>query len=160
MYPDGQNSDGADRGAARPAGTAVVARPERWQRLDASGRGALVSAPAGSGKTVLLRSWITESALQDRVAWIPVGRGEQDPQYFWLSVLDELRRTTPGRDLVRALTAAPDLDGWAIVERLLTDLSSLPERVWLVIDDLHELDTDQARRQLELLILRAPAALR
>jgi LuxR family transcriptional regulator, maltose regulon positive regulatory protein len=160
MNPDGHNSEGADRGAMRPARAAVVARPELWQRLDASGRVAAVSAPAGSGKTVLLRSWITESALQGRVAWIPVDRGEQDPQHFWLSVLDELRRTIPGRDLVRALTAAPDLDGWAIVERLLTDLSSLPERLWLVIDDLHELDSDQARRQLELLILRAPAALR
>ena len=61
---------------------------------------------------------------------------------------------------MRALTAAPDLDGWTVVERLLEDLASLEDRVWLVIDDLHELSSPEALRQLELLIMRAPPALR
>ena len=52
-----------------------------------------------------------------------------------------LRRTAPGSALVRELTAAPDLDGWAIVERLLKDLAPLDDRVWLVIDDVHDLDS-------------------
>ena len=120
----------------------------------------VVSAPAGSGKTVLLRSWIGAAGLAERAAWVPVGRDERDPQRLWLAVLDALRRTAPGPTLVRPLTAAPDLDGWAIVERLLTDLASLRDQLWLVIDDLHELDSDQARRQLELLVMRAPAELR
>ena len=72
---------------------------------------------------------------------------------------DALRRTAPGSGLVQQLTAAPDLDGWAIVERLLTDLAPLDKPAWLVIDDVHELGRD-ALRQLELLIMRAPAALR
>ena len=58
---------------------------------------------------------------------------------------------------MRPLTAAPDLDGWAVVERLLTDLAPLEDRVWLVIDDVHELRSAEALRQLELLIMRAPA---
>ena len=61
---------------------------------------------------------------------------------------------------MRELTAAPDLDGWAIVERLLKDLAPLDDRLWLVIDDVHELGSDQARRQLELLVMRAPPELR
>ena len=120
----------------------------------------VVSAPPGSGKTVLLRSWIGAAGLAERAAWVPVGRDERDPQRFWLSVLDALRQTAAGSALVRALTAAPDLDGWAIVERLLKDLAPLEDRLWLVVDDLHELDSDQARRQLELLVMRAPAELR
>jgi LuxR family maltose regulon positive regulatory protein len=120
----------------------------------------VVSAPAGSGKTVLLRSWISEAGLADRAAWVPVGRDDRDPQRFWLAVLDALRQTVPGSALVGALTAAPDLDGWAIVERLLKDLAPLEQRLCLVIDDLHELGSDQARRQLELLVMRAPAELR
>ncbi len=44
-----------------------------------------------------------------------------------------------------------------MVERVLTDLAPLGQPVWLVLDDLHELrDRDEARRQLELLVLRAP----
>ena len=62
-------------------------------------------------------------------AWVPAGRGERDPQRFWLSVLAALRQTAAGSALVRELTAAPDLDGWAITERLLADLAPLDDRV-------------------------------
>jgi LuxR family maltose regulon positive regulatory protein len=75
-------------------------------------------------------------------------------------VLGALRDTAAGSKLVRPLTAAPDLDGWAVVERLLTDLGGLEDRVWLVIDDVHELRSAEALRQLELLLMRAPAGLR
>jgi LuxR family maltose regulon positive regulatory protein len=109
---------------------------------------------------MLLRSWIDAAGLAERAAWVPVERDERDPQRFWLAVLDALRRTAPGSGLVRELTPAPDLDGWAIVERLLTDLAPLQGRLWLVIDDVHELGADRARRQLELLLLRAPPELR
>jgi len=101
-----------------------------------------------------LRSWISGPDLADSAAWVPAGRGERDPQQFWLSVLAALGQTVPGSALVRELTAAPDLDGWAITEQLLTDLAPLDDQVWLVIDDVHELGPD-ALRQLELLILRA-----
>jgi LuxR family transcriptional regulator, maltose regulon positive regulatory protein len=86
-------------------------------------------------------------------------RDECDPQQFWLSVLAALRETEAGAKLVRPLTAAPDLDGGAVVERLLTDIGGLGERVWLVIDDVHQLRSAEAQRQLELLIMRAPATL-
>jgi LuxR family transcriptional regulator, maltose regulon positive regulatory protein len=120
----------------------------------------MVLAPPGSGKTVLLRSWIDAAGLAERAAWVPVGRDERDPQRLWLSILGALRQTVPGSQLVRELTAAPDLDGWAMVERLLKDLAPLDEPLWLVIDDVHELGSDQARRQLELLLMRAPEELR
>jgi len=120
----------------------------------------VVSAPPGSGKTVLLRSWIGAAGLAERAAWVPVGRDELDPQRLWLAVLGALRQTVPGSALVRPLTAAPDLDGWAIVERLLTDLAPLQDQLWLVVDDVHELSSDEARRQLELLLMRAPQRLR
>jgi LuxR family transcriptional regulator, maltose regulon positive regulatory protein len=120
----------------------------------------VVSAPPGGGKTVLLRSWIAEAGLAESVAWVPAGGDERDPQPFWLSVLDALRQTTAGSALVRELTAAPDLDGWAIAERLLKDLVPLEDRIWLVIDDVHELGSGEARRQLELLVMRAAQELR
>jgi LuxR family maltose regulon positive regulatory protein len=117
----------------------------------------VVSAPAGSGKTVLLRSWISAEGLEERAAWTSAGRGERDPQRFWLSVLAALRQTTAGSALVRDLTAAPDLDGWVITERLLADLAPLDERVWVVVDDVHEVGPE-ALQQLELLIMRCSRA--
>src|SRR5690349_11217999 len=145
---------------ARPGAGGVVSRPGLFDRLAASARVTVVSAPPGSGKTVLLRSWIGTAGLGDSAAWVPVGPGERDPQRFWLSVLGALRRTSAGAGLVRAVTAAPDLDGWAIVERLLKDLAPLADRVWLVVDDVHELKSDEAQRQLEMEVMVAPDRLR
>ena len=146
--------------AVSPGAGGVVPRIGLFGRLEARARVTVVSAPAGSGKTVLLRSWIGEAGVADRAAWVPVGPDERDPQRFWASVLGALRGTAPGSGLVRELTAAPDLDGWAVVERLLKDLAPLAEPVWLVVDDVHLLGPDQALRQLELLMMRAPDALR
>jgi len=108
----------------------------------------------------LLRSWISQAGAAGSAAWVTVRRGERDPQQFWLSVLGALRQTAPGLVLVQPLTAAPDLDGWAIAERLLKDLAPLENRIYLVIDDLHELGPAEAQQQLELLMMRAPEELR
>ncbi len=140
--------------------TEPVFRRGLFTRLGAAARVTQISAPAGSGKTFLLRSWIGEAGLADRAAWVSVRGGERDPQRFWISVADALRDTAAGATLVRAVTAEPDLDGWAMVERLLADLDSLPDRIWLLIDDVHELDSSEALRQLELLVMRGPAELR
>ena len=152
-------ADAAVGGAAGPGAGGVVARPRLFGRLAARARVSVVSAPPGSGKTVLLRSWISQSGVAGSVAWVPAGRGERDPQRFWLLVLAALRATAAGTALVREVTAAPDLDGWALVERLLADLAPLDDQLWLVVDDAHELGPD-ALRQLELLIMRAPPGLR
>jgi LuxR family transcriptional regulator, maltose regulon positive regulatory protein len=155
-------AEGSDTVAGRVAGPGaggVVSRPGLFGRLGAA-RVTVVSAPPGSGKTVLLRSWISAAGLAERVAWVPVEREERDPQRFWLSAVDALRGTSAGSELVRALSPAPDLDGWAIVERLLKDLAALEDRLWLVIDDVHALGSAEALRQLELLVMRAPPELR
>ena len=149
-----------EAGAAAVVSGGVVCRPGLFGRLDGAARVVEVSAPAGSGKTVLLRSWIGESGLAGRAGWVAVQRGEGDPQRFWIAVADALRGTAAGSALVRPVTAAPDLDGWAVTEWLLKDLAGLEDRIWLVIDDVHELRSADTQRQLELLIMRAPAELR
>jgi LuxR family maltose regulon positive regulatory protein len=138
----------------------IVARRALFDLLAHAGRVTQVSAPAGSGKTSLLRSWIAEAGLAEHTAWVWVEPEERDSQRFWIALLDALRETTAGSALIRGLTPAPDLDGGAIVERLLEDLGSLEETIWLVIDDLHELRSDDALSQLELLLIRSPAQLR
>jgi LuxR family maltose regulon positive regulatory protein len=153
-------SGAADAPAVPAVRDGVVSRSGLFRRLAEARRVVQVSAPPGSGKTVLLRSWIAESGRAGCAAWVSVPGEERDPQQLWISVTGALRATVTGSALVRGLTAAPDLDGWLAVERLLEDLASLEDRVWLVIDDLHDLCSPEALRQLELLIMRAPPALR
>ena len=101
-----------------PAIRGLVPRRPLLERLSAAGPGdvVLVCAPAGSGKTVLLRSWIGAAGPADRVAWVSVERGERDAQRFWLSVIDALA----GADgAVERVEAAPAFGGDAVVEQLL-----------------------------------------
>jgi LuxR family maltose regulon positive regulatory protein len=145
-----------------PARAQWVRRWRLFERLSASPPGGvlLVCGPAGSGKTVLLRSWVEAEGLGERVAWVEVERGEQDAQRFWLSVIDALADAGGGEDLVARVEPTPDFRGEAVVKRLLSDLDSLAEPTVLVIDDLHELDSAEARASLELLLDRVPAKLR
>jgi LuxR family maltose regulon positive regulatory protein len=159
MTMDRASWSGTDGDPVRTVRGGIVSRRGLFERLGRAGRVTEVSAPAGSGKTFLLRSWIGQAGLTERAAWVSVQGEEHDPQRFWIAVADALRGTDAGSALVRPLTAAPDLDGWAIVERLLADLGSLEERVWLVIDDVHQLASTEALRQLELLVMRAPPQL-
>ncbi len=136
-----------------------MSRCSLFGRLAGAERVVQISAPAGSGKTVLMRSWIAEAGLAQHAAWVPADGEERDSPEFWISVADALRGRAAGSALVRPLTAAPGLDGWAVVERLLKDLAPLDDRLWLVIDDAHLLDRE-VLSQLELLLAWAPPELR
>jgi LuxR family maltose regulon positive regulatory protein len=145
-----------------PAERGLVRRQALFERLSAAAPGAvvLVCAPAGSGKSVLLRSWVDAEGLGERVAWVSVERGERDAQRFWLSLIDAAAGVADGGDPVSRVSPSPSFRGEAVVERLLSDLASLEEPILLVIDDLHELKSADALRWLELFLARLPAQLR
>jgi len=147
--------------AAPPGARGLVPRRELFDVLDRalSGRVTVVSAPPGSGKTFLLRSWLEQAEPGLRVAWVSLERGESDAQRFWLSLVGRLRDAVGENSFVEKLTPSPEFDGIALVERLVSDLDSLGEQVVLVIDDLHELNSADALAQLELLLARLPQAL-
>jgi LuxR family maltose regulon positive regulatory protein len=138
-----------------------VRRQPLFDRLSAArpGEVVLVCAPAGSGKTMLLQSWVESGAWADRVAWVSVERGERDAQRFWLSAIDKLADAVRQDVTVERVGATPAFDGRAVVERLSSDLKSLGQPVALVIDDLHELRSDEALTLLELFLERLPPKL-
>jgi LuxR family transcriptional regulator, maltose regulon positive regulatory protein len=135
-----------------------VSRPVLFERLSAAAPGTvtLVCAPAGSGKTVLLRSWAAET--DEAVAWVTVERGERDAQRFWLHLIDALADAA-GDELVERVSPAPGFAGAVVVERLLAQLERLEQPLALVIDDLHELGSEAALAWLEMLVARPPAQL-
>ena len=145
--------------ARRGSGDGLVRRENLFDRLSAAGPGGvtLVCAPAGSGKTELVRSWTVASGLEDRVAWVSVERGERDAQRFWLSVIDALHFAA---EAVRRIDPAPSFRGESAVDQLLGDLSLLEEPAVLVIDDLHELGSADALRWLEVFLAQLPSPLR
>jgi len=140
----------------------LVSRTGLYDRLSARSAGGvtLLSAPAGSGKTVLLRSWIEAAGLETRTAWVSVERDERDAQRFWLSVVDALRATAGMEGPIEDVGPAPGFDGDVVVERIVAGARSLDEPLLLVIDDLHHLLEPRALRQLDVLLDRRPPQLR
>jgi hypothetical protein len=65
----------------------IVARRRLFELLADAPRVTVLCAPAGSGKTSLLGSWISEMNLDESAARVTVEREEEDPQRFWLSVV-------------------------------------------------------------------------
>jgi LuxR family transcriptional regulator, maltose regulon positive regulatory protein len=137
----------------------LVSRRVLFERLSGAPPGSvtLVCAPAGSGKTVLLRSWAAQ--IEEPVAWVTVERGERDSQRFCLHLLDALADAA-GDDVIERVSPAPGFAGAVVLERLLAQLERLDEPVQVVIDDLHEVDSEDALAWLETLLARLPAALR
>ena len=140
----------------------LVRRPRLFARLSGvpTGGVVLVCAPPGSGKTLLLHSWVEAEALGDRTAWLSVERGERDGQRFWLAMIDELARAAGGNRVVDPMSRAPGFCAEVVVERLRAELGALDDPVMLVIDDLHELDSEEALDCLARLLQDMPARLR
>ena len=118
----------------------LVRRRDLFERLARAGRVTIVAAPAGSGKTWLLRSWVADAGLAPRTAWATVAHDERDGQRFWSSVIDAL----DGIAGVNAGRVNGEPRGETLTERLLRTLQRIDEPAVLVIDDLHELQSDDA----------------
>ncbi len=116
----------------------------------------LISAPAGSGKTSLLRAWAAGPARAHRLASVQVRRDQQDSQQFWLAVISAVRGVADAPVQGEQLAATPDFNEAAIVGRVLSELAELPGRTFLIIDDLHELTSPEALSQLTQLLEKLP----
>src|SRR5690242_2693058 len=141
-----------------PDAARLVARGDLVARLDRSAarKVTVVSAPAGSGKTSLLRAWAAGPGRAHRVAFVPVRHGEQDAQVFWLGLLSAVGQAC-GATGDEPSTATPGLNGRTMADRVLSELAGHCGRVVVVIDDVHELNCPEALAQLARLLVNLPA---
>jgi LuxR family maltose regulon positive regulatory protein len=116
----------------------------------------LISAPAGSGKTYLMRAWAAGPGQRYRLAIVQVQRDQQDCQQFWLAVLAAVRQASGAHGDSVHLAATPDFNEATISERVLSELAENRERTFLLIDDLHELTSPDALAQLARMLERLP----
>ena len=114
----------------------------------------IISAPAGSGKTSLLRAWADRPGPPPRLAALQVPRDQQDAQQFWLALL-AIRRAAGANSGVEPPPATPDFNAPAMAERVLSELADAGG-ITLVIDDLHELASPEAFAELTRLLTNLP----
>ena len=116
----------------------------------------VISAPAGSGKTSLVRAWAGRPGRPGRLALVQVQRGQHDAQQFWLAVLRAVRHATGANGGAELPAATPDFNAPAMVDRVLSELADADGGVTLVIDDLHELRSPEAPAELTRLLTNLP----
>jgi LuxR family maltose regulon positive regulatory protein len=141
-----------------PATLRLIDRGDLVAALDraAARRVTVISAPAGSGKTSLLRAWAGRPGQPHRLAVMQVQRGQHDAQQFWLALLSAVRQARAPTSRAESPAATPDFNGRAMVDRVLSELADTYSGLTLVIDDLHELHSPEALAQLTRLLTNLP----
>jgi LuxR family maltose regulon positive regulatory protein len=136
----------------------LIVRGDLLAALDraAARKVTIISAPAGSGKTSLLRAWADHADPAQCIAFVPVRRDQEDAQEFWLALLNAVRQASSTVSDKEPPTAAPDFNVRAVADRVLCELADASVRVTVVIDDLHELNALGALDPLTELLTNLP----
>src|SRR5260370_30831128 len=76
-----------------PATPRLIDRGDLVAAVDraAARRATIISAPAGSGKTSLLRAWAGRPGQPHQFTVMQIQRDQRDAQQFWLALLDAFR---------------------------------------------------------------------
>jgi LuxR family maltose regulon positive regulatory protein len=136
----------------------IVLRSSLSERLNEGLRRklALVSAPAGFGKTTLLSEWIAD--CQRPAAWLSLDEGDNDRARFWSHFIAALQ-TIDGDIGAGALGTlqSPQLPSIeSILTSLLNEIVSIPDDFILILDDYHVVESRQIDNDLTFLIERLP----
>jgi LuxR family maltose regulon positive regulatory protein len=152
-----------------PLRSGVVLRPRLIAQLNeglsADHKLTLVSAPAGFGKTTLISEWIVAltPGAGVKVAWLSLTEDDSDLARFLTYLVAAVQTVAPqvGVGVLAALHAAQSQPPVTVLlTTWLNDLATISDRVVVVLDDYHAIDSPPIDEALAFLIDHLPSQLR
>jgi LuxR family transcriptional regulator, maltose regulon positive regulatory protein len=153
---------------------ALVVRERLLELLDKGleQRLMLLSAPAGAGKTTLVRQWIAERSGEEGfppVAWVSLDAGDNDPVRFWRYVMMACQSFQPdlaqeAAALLQVVPQPPFEMSYAetmgtVLTAFLNGLAQCPRGGILVLEDYHVITTPQIHETMTFFLDHLPERL-
>jgi LuxR family transcriptional regulator, maltose regulon positive regulatory protein len=135
----------------------VVPRLHLYYKLDdaADYPLGLISAPAGFGKTTLLREWLRQQGRRPLFsAWLALEYNDNDLQRFWsyfIAALGNLNLSISA--IFRSLSHSSSEEMWIM---LINALAELSVDIVLVLDDYHMITDEAIHRYVAFLLEHCP----
>lgn len=141
----------------------LLARPrlsDTLQKAHPHSRLVVVSAPAGYGKTTVIVDWLQRHhiAQGEKVAWLSLDEGDNEPVRFWDYFVAALETSQPGlsQGLQSLLHSQQTLPVENVLAILINHLTNLKQPVTLVLDDYHLITNSQIHRGVAYLLDHLP----
>lgn len=152
-----------------PLGHGILERSPIEERMEAnltasegfSRQLTLISAPAGYGKTTLVRKWI--AGLEDSVAWYSLDEADNDQKSYWIYLVSALQtiQESLGKSALAALRAEELFSGSSagtvsVLTSLLNDLFDLNQPLYLILDDYHLVNNSRIHEDMIFFVDNLP----
>jgi LuxR family maltose regulon positive regulatory protein len=153
--------------ATRPG---LVSRPRLIEKLNHGlhSKLALVSAPAGFGKTTLVTNWLQsqedDSLSPFLVGWLSLDEGDNDVFRFLTYLIAALNHlpnleVTIGSGALQMIQSPQPPSTETVLTAVINDIALLSDKLVLVMDDYHLIDSQPVHETLNFLIENLPPQL-
>lgn len=148
-----------------PLALNLVTRPRLYSSLNTilqpGKKLAVISAPAGFGKTTFLSQWIRSIPDTYRVGWYSLDENDNTLNRFFSYVIAALRSANPsiGTGFDELVEAHPDLKADDLISYTINQIAESSSNILLIIDDVHFITAPEIHLALENLIEHLPSNL-
>ena len=136
----------------------IVARPHLVKQLNEGihKKLSLISTPAGFGKTTLLGEWL--ASFSRPVAWLSLDEADNDLTRFFSYLIAALQTVSEDIGIsAKRLLQSPDPPPFAtILTVLLNEITTHSDKIILILDDYHLIDSRKIDQVLSFLIEHLP----
>lgn len=135
----------------------MVSRPRLLEYIQKGRKLALVSAPAGFGKTTLLAEWVAAEPTRP-VAWVSLDQSDNDPTVFWIYLITALQNIQPslGERSLSLLQSPQPHPIEPVLMTLLNELTAVETDIALVLDDYHAIEAQSIHDGIGFMLSHLP----